>query len=455
MGRSPSYELAEFIVNLKFEDIPSDVIAKEKDHILDGIGNGLHGAKSEFGKMLVEYLKEFPTKSEATVWGTGIKTNCQMAAMANGAFSNVGELEDAHHRTKFKPNTILVQAAFAVGEREHSSGKEIIEALIVANEICIRIGIATHVGKEGYARGWLSTSSIGTFGACAIAGRLMGLNVEKMAQALAIAGGQPCGLWSGGLSMGKRALIGRAAENGIYAAYIAKQGITGDTKIFDGDWGNIGDIISPIYEPEYITKELGQYWYTREIGLKCYPTKGGAHSAIDCILDIVTNNNIAPEEIEQIIIRTTTGIVNNKALHIFPPQNFWEAQNSIPFIMAVSVFDKECGLAQFTDEKYINQDILNLGKKVKMQIEPEADKLAPKTKTAFVDVKMQNGEIFTSRIDYCSGEPENPLSKEKLYKKFKNVASYALDEEGMTRVINIVENLDQQDNLKELMEVLS
>ena len=449
-------EVAEFVVGLKFQDIPPEVIGKEKDHLLDGLGNGLYGSASPFGTMVKNYLKRLPSTPEAVLWGTSQRVSCAEAAFANGSFSNYAELEDAHHRTKFKPNTCLTPAAIAVAELTGANGQDVLTALIAANEICLRIATATHVGKEGYARGWIGTSSMGALGAAAITGRLLGFSVEQMAHALALAGAQPCGIWSGGMAMAKRVLIGKAAENGIKAAFMAAEGTTGGFDIFDGEWGNLGHIISPVYEPEVITKELGGYWWTMEIGLECYPTKGGVHSAIDCVLDILKQEpKLDPDQIEDTLVRATTGIAGNKALRVFPPKDFYEAQNSMGYILAVTLFDKACGNEQFTEAKIRDEKILRLGQKIRVMPDAEADRLAPKTKTTFVDIRMKDGRVLTSRVDYCKGEPENPLTREELELKFKKVAQAVLDEDGMAKVIKTVGQLETLSNFKDLTKLLA
>lgn len=96
-------ELAEFVVGLKFDSIPAAVIAKEKDHLLDGLGNGLYGSASAFGTLVKNYLGRLPSTPQSVLWGTSRKVSCVEAAFANGSFSNYAELEDVHHRTKFKP----------------------------------------------------------------------------------------------------------------------------------------------------------------------------------------------------------------------------------------------------------------------------------------------------------------------------------------------------------------
>ena len=256
------------------------------------------------------------------------------------------------------------------------------------------------------------------------------------------------------MAMSKRLLIGKAAENGILSAYMAKEGLTGGFDIFDGDWGSIGSIISSQYQPERITKDLSSYWFTREIGLECYPTKGGAHSAIDCILDILSNNPVDPLEIDAILVRATTGIAKNRALSLFPPHDFYEAQNSLPYILAVTVFDRACGLPQFTDDKIFDPAILSLAGKVRLVPDAEADKLSPKTKTTFVDVSLRDGRVLHSRVDYCKGEPENFLTREEIHRKFKTAGAGVLPDQRLDDIVATAERLESLKNLPQLTNLL-
>jgi 2-methylcitrate dehydratase PrpD len=455
LPRNHCIALAAFACGLNYADIPEDVIEKEKIHLLDGVGNGLCGSASDFGRMVVRFLGHVPGAAEAVVWGTDIKVGCPQAAFANGSFSNYAEMEDAHFRTKFKPNTVLTPGAIAVAELTGACGRDVLTALIAANEACLRIATATHVGSEGYARGWIGTSSMGAFGTAIITGRLLGFDVERMAHAISLAGAQPCGVWSGGMAMSKRVLIGKAAENGILSAYMAREGITGGFDIFDGNWGSIGSIISAKYEPEWISRDLGSYWFTREIGLECYPTKGGAHSAIDCVLDILSQGPLNPADIEGILVRATTGIAKNRALSLFPPHDFYEAQNSMPYILAVTIFDGACGLAQFTDEKIADPAILALAAKIKLVPDAEADKLSPKTKTTFVDVTLRDRRVRTSRVDYCKGEPENFLSQAAIRRKFKTAAAGTLSDQRLDEVIGAAERLESLKDLRGFTQLLA
>lgn len=450
MSRNTTKQFAEFAVGLRYEDVPSAVIQKQKDHLLDGLGNGLHGATTELGQRILLLIAEVPTRGDSTVWASGKKTNCLQAAFANGTFANIAELEDGHHRTKLKPNTCLVPAGIAVAERVGGNGGELLVGLIAGLEISLRIAEATHVGKEGYSRGWISTSSVGQFGAAVVAGRLIGLNPEQMGHALALAGTQPCGIWSTGLTTAKRVAIGRAAENGVLAAFMAAKGITGGN-VFDGEWGTIGSIISPVYEPDLLTKELGQDWQSLTVGLKCYPTKGGVHSALDAVLEIARREpGLRAEDVERIVVRTTTGVAYNKAFATFPPRDFWEAQNSLPYILATALIDRKFTLEQLDEKRLQDQRVLTLASKVRLERSEEADNMPPRAKTAFVDVICRDGRMLTSRVDYCSGEPENPLSPQQLHAKFREAAKHALKEQEMVSVIKTVDSLDQLNDVRQL-----
>ena len=456
MRTGPSWELADFSTQLRYEDIPDEVIQQQKDHLLDGLGNGLYGATSDLGRMVLKVVDALPTQGDSTVWGVGRKVNAAQAAFANGTFANVSEMEDGHHRTKFKPNTCLMPAGVAVAEQVGAGGCDLLAALIAGLEVSLRVSEATHVGKEGYARGWLATSSIGPIGASMVTGRLIGLSLAQMVEALALAANQPSGIWSTGLTMAKRVAIGRAAENGILAAFMAAEGVTGGDTAFDGEWGTIGQIISPVYEPELLTKDLGLVWRTMTVGFKTYPTKGSTHSPIDALLEILQREpDLDADEIEQIRVRVTTGVASNRALRTFPPRDFWEAQNSLPYILAVTAIDRACGLDQFSEDRVHDERILTLASKVSVEGCDEADRMPPQAKTAIVDVHRSGGRVSSSRVDYCRGEPENPLSAAQIEGKFRAVAKAVLDEAAMAAVVEQVAGLEQLADVRTLTRHLA
>src|SRR5260370_1994303 len=156
-------------------------VQSQKDLLVDGQGNGLHGSTTELGRMIMGVVQALPTRGDCTIWGSGTQVNCAQAAFANATFANISEMEDGHHRTKLKPNSCLTPAGVAVAEPESASGRVLLTGLVAALEVSIRVSESTHVGKEGYKRGWLATSSIGPIGAAVVAGRLIGFSPEQLA----------------------------------------------------------------------------------------------------------------------------------------------------------------------------------------------------------------------------------------------------------------------------------
>jgi 2-methylcitrate dehydratase PrpD len=457
MSQTASRQLAEFAVNLTLDEIPQEVIRNHKEHLLDGLGNGLYGATTELGRQVVAMVDADSSGSGTSqLWGSRRKLSCQRAAFANGTFANIAELEDGHTLTKLKPNTCIVPAAIAVADLRQSSGDELLVALVAGLEVALRVGLATGVGKEGYARGWIATSAIGQFGAAVAAGRLLGLNGDQMVDALALAGMQPCGVWSTGLTAAKRVAIGRAAENGIFAAMMAAQGIAGGDQIFDGEWGSIGDIISTRYDRALLTRGLGQEWLCSTVALKCYPTKGGVHCSLDGILEIARSEpDLRAADVREIVIRTTTGVAKNKALSTFPPSDFWQAQNSLPYLVARAFIDRKLGLKQIEDAALRDEEALALGRKVRLLPDADADATPPEAKTAFVDVTLQNGRVVSTRVDYCSGEPQKPLTRDQLNDKFRDVASFVLPESDIHATIDMVDSLETVSNCRHLTALLT
>lgn len=452
MPRSPSLHLAEFAVDLTFDDLPAAVVKKHKDHILDGLGNGLAGGMTDLGRMILDLAGAYPTTGESSIWTTGQRINSIQAAFVNATLANIAELEDGHPITKIKPNCCITPAGFAVAEQQQSSGRALIVALAAGVEVCLRIGEACHVGYEGYARGWIATSSIGQFGAAVAAGRLLGLNAEQMAHALSLAGTQLCGIWSTGLTMAKRVAIGRASENGVLAALMASQGITGGTEVFDGEWGNIGSIISPAYQPELLTKGLGEEWKMEAVGLKCYPTKGSVQPGLDAIIEIARRDrNITAADVARIVVRTKTGIVNNKALAVFPPKDFWEAQNSMPYILARAFIDRQFGVGQLSDDKLSDEECLALARKVSVEISPEADRTPAETKTTFIDVVLNDGRTFSGRTDYRKGDSRNPITDQELHEKFRSAAEIVVSSTEASALAAAVTDLEHVGNVRELL----
>lgn len=435
----PTLELAEYACQLRFEDIPEAVVEKQVLHILDGIGNGLYGAATDFGEKARSIAANARALPAARVWGSGLRTSVEIASGVNACFANINELEDAHHRTKFKPNTILVPAVLTMADVVGSSGADVIAAIVAGTEVGIRVGEGVHSASDAYKRGWLGTGALGPLATAASLANLLHLSSSESAHALALGANMPTGIWASGLAPAKRAMIGRAASNGVAAVDMARGGITAGPEVLAPGWGSLGDVLSGVTDSPMLTDRLGHYWKTSEVGLEWYPTKGALHSSIDAILQIYSRHQIDSADIVAVRVGTARSIVDNPALREYPPEDLWSAQHSLRYCLAVTLLEKACSSDQFRTSLLGAPAVNAMANRITVEEEPVATELYPKTKTAVVEIVLHDGQTFSERVDFCTGEPENFPSRSEIVKKFNRAAGECFDDSS--RLEQIADNV--------------
>jgi len=229
--------IADFAVNLRFESIPSEVIAKAKLHLFDIIGVGFASISETFAKSIIEVAKELSGKKESTIIGDEELSSREYVACANGALIHGVDFDDTHIPGIVHPSVCIVLAVLACGEVRGITGKEALEALVLGYEIITRIGMAAD-GKF-HDKGFHATPLCGTFAASLVAGRIEGQTVQQLVNAMGICGSQARGiqqfLFDG--TWTKRLHPGWAVHSGIIASLLASRGFTGPSEVFEGKFG--------------------------------------------------------------------------------------------------------------------------------------------------------------------------------------------------------------------------
>ncbi|MEM3849036.1 MAG: MmgE/PrpD family protein [Zestosphaera sp.] len=230
-------QLAKFIYEVRYEDLPSEVVEKAKTCFLDYVGVALAGSRTEFGETITKFVKQLGGVGESTVIGDGSAVPSVNAAYVNGALVHIHELDDGHRVAMGHPGASVISAALAVGEKVNASGKELIEAIVVGYDIFIRMGVA--VNPSHFRRGFHTTSTCGVLSAAAAAGKLLGLNTDGLGNALGIAATQASGLMevTRGESVIKPLQPARAAQSGVLSALLAQSGLTAPKTMLDGESG--------------------------------------------------------------------------------------------------------------------------------------------------------------------------------------------------------------------------
>ena len=274
MTKNVTRRLAEFLADSQWHDIPDEVRQEAKRTILNFVGTALGGCRDEAVELALRGLKPFFGPPQATVIGRSERPDALSAAFLNAISANVLEFDDTHLRTLIHPAAPVAPALFAISELRLVSGRDLLHGLILGFETECRIGLA--ISPAHYRRGWHITSTCGVFGAAAAAGRLLGLDLQRMVWAIGNAAAQSAGPIESLGSMAKSIIVGSAARNGLAAALLAEQGFTGPEQAIEGTYG-FARVMSDEADLSAITDGLGDGWEILSNAYKPYPC-GGAVS---------------------------------------------------------------------------------------------------------------------------------------------------------------------------------
>ncbi|HJS74108.1 MAG TPA: MmgE/PrpD family protein, partial [Vicinamibacteria bacterium] len=283
--RSLTERLASFLSEIRGTGLPQPEVAAASSMLLDWLGSALAGRATGVGAKLLAYAEAEP-EGTASIVGTDFHRSLETAALVNGALSHIVEMDDVDRGSVLHPGAVVIPAALAVAESRSRSGGDFLSAIVAGYEVAVRIGEA--VGKRHY-QFFHNTSTCGVFGAAAAASWLLDLDEERVVWALGNAGTQASGLWefnSEG-AMSKHLHAGRAAANGVLAALLAERGVTGPSRILEGDRGFFR-ATAPDAEPETVIAGIGNGAPLKihGVSLKPHASCRHTHAPIDCALEI-------------------------------------------------------------------------------------------------------------------------------------------------------------------------
>jgi 2-methylcitrate dehydratase PrpD len=341
-------------------------------------------------------------KPEATVMGVGKVTSAWDAALANGTFAHALELDDDHRVAVLHPGAVVVPAALAAAEAENASGLTFLRSLFVGYEVMCRLGEVFR-GSQ-FHHGVHPTSLCGVFGAAAAAAVAMDLDRAAFVRSLGIAGTQASGLteWRSDGSWIKRLHPGRAAQSGVLAARLAREGFTGPATIFEGEGGffNAFSYGEPI-DPGCMTRALGKDHHAFGTAIKPYPCCRFEHGAVDLAIS-ANESGIAANDIEVVHVRIyATGVLSYHQ----QPKSPVDAQFNVPYAVAVALLRGRIGLGDFTDEAIRDQEVLALCSRIHVSEDPDFTADYPEEYRVELEVVLKNGETRKSFSDCPSGDP--------------------------------------------------
>jgi 2-methylcitrate dehydratase len=449
-----SQQWAEYAVNLTFDDLSPEAIAAAKMFLYDSAACALGGAKTEDFHILETVFSEIGGRGECSVIGSRLKTDVRSASLMNGVAIRALDYNDVYWRQDPSHPSDLLPAAFSVGEREKKSGKDLLTATVIAYELEMRLMEAAFPGIRELG---LHHATLTAFAAPVVAGKMLGLDVEQITNAVGISGAHNVTLGAvtaGTLTMMKNTVDPMATEAGVFAALLAQKGYKGTTPIFEGREG-LFETIGDAWRPEVLTDDLGKTFKITDCSIKPFPSEALTHAPISAVLDLVLQHDLQPEQIETIEIYTlkrAAEILADEKKYIIDSRE--TADHSLPYCIAAAVVRRRLTPNEFDKDSLKDEQILAAVPKVKAVLEPSFESRFPAEQPCRVVIKLTNGETLEKERAFPKGDPRDQLSVEELKQKFSILADGILDEARQKEVYETIYDLESVGEIGDLMKLL-
>jgi 2-methylcitrate dehydratase PrpD len=371
------------------------------------LGCAIGAAKHEAADAAVEAVRMLQPAPQATLLGRPEMADMASAAMVNGITSHTFDFDDTHLKTIIHPAGPVASAVLALAEHRSSSGRDVIDALVLGIDVACRVGNTMY--PDHYDRGWHITGSTGMLGAAAGCARLLGLSEQQTQMALGIAASQPVGFREQFGTMTKPFHPGGAARAGLMSALLASRGFTASPRALEAPRGFI-QVASDKRDWSEITGELGQRF---EISFNTYkPFACGIviHPSIDAATQL-REKGIDPEQVERIELRVHSLVLELTGKKT--PQDGLQGKFSVYHGVACGLLFGRAGEDEFSDHVVTDPKVVALRDKVQATVDDTIDEAA-------VDMTaiLKDGQRVHVRVDHAIGSLENPLSDAQLEAKF-------------------------------------
>ena len=450
-GDGETQRIAQFVVDLSYDALTANLIARAKDHILDQLAIQIGVSTKPWLTLAVEYVMSQANYPEASIAGTQAKVSAENAAFANGAFGHGFEMDDVYAPALAHPGPVIVPAALAVAERDGRSGKALIAAVVAGYEVMGRCGYA--LSPTHLYRGFHPTSAAGPLGAAAAAGKLTGLDAQTMVHAIAISGSFCSGLTECYKSVGevKRYHAGIAAAGGIKVAALAKFGLTGPATILEGPIGIRA--MSDSFTVQRITERLGEHYVVADIWTKIYAANGMINAPADAIEIIRARRPFNAGDIARITVGSNVHAIN-EVESIRKPTDIFGLQFTMNYTLALQIVKGGNNFDAYTQESLHDPKIATLAERIFIELDPTVDAWFPEKIGGRVGIEFTDGGAQEALVVDCRGTPGNPMDAAEREAKARAVAAMAMDADKFERVIAAVRSLEDIGNVRKLGDAL-
>jgi len=455
--------VAEFVVSLKFADIPAEPLELGKKSILDGLGLALSGSKADTWGLIQEYLKPFisPPSGGAAVLGSAVRYPARFAAFANGVAIHVDDFDDTQlasatdrvYGLLVHPSVCVLPAALATAEVEGRSGKDLLVAYHAGVEVECKIAEA--ISPRHYEDGFHSTGTCGVFGGTSACAKLKGLDVVHTSRAFGVAASHAAGLRENFGTMMKPFQAGHATESGVVAADFAAIGWTAAEQILEAQRGFF-HAYGGTYDPSAIVDRLGKPWTLQNPGVSIKPFPSGSltHPGMTELQRLIHENSIRAADVEHVEVGANRNMESTLLHH--HPKTGLQAKFSMEFCLAILLLDGKADQTKYTDAVANRDDVQKMIDRVHFYVDPVAEKAGYDKMTTILKITLKDGRTISGRAAFGKGSPINPMSYDEVAEKFRGCAAFAeWPNAKANQVIELVRKLEDLPDVRTLTALCS
>ena len=456
---SATMRLCEYLDEVSFDRLPSEVVQKAKDFVLDYIGYTTFGIEEPAPRILGKVFRQIGGAEECTIIGQSWKLPSVHAAFLNGATAHVTELDDTDDSTGSHPGDSIIPAALAVAEKLGTDGKTFIAALVAGYEAMIRIGYSVMPSHD--QKGWHTSSTLTTLGAAVAAAKQMNMSPGRLAQTLSIAVAQMAG---NSAHVPERGMLkdfnpGRAAGNGVFAALLGAEGFTGASDVIENPHG-FAALYSDEFHPERIGDGLGDEYRILKVAHKLFPGCRYLHRSREAALILKAKHGIQPSEVQRVVARINTrgAPVVDDAEPWAPGKGAMGPRFSAQFNVALALIEGEEGMWRLFDIGYPlkrleDPEVRSMIGRIQLIHDDEFNKGYPMLQPSAVEVETDRG-TFSHRVDHCKGDPDNPMTAGEFERKFRVLTSQVFSPARQEEIQTAVADLEKVPNMAEFTALL-
>jgi 2-methylcitrate dehydratase PrpD len=448
---SPVMErLSTYMNEARGRELPEEVLEEAKRHTLDTFGAMISGSELAPGRAALKFARAYGGEKIATVAASNIVCGAIEAALANGLLAHSDETDDSHGPSQSHPGSSIVPATLAAGEQFGIDGSHFLRAMALGYDIGTRVTM-TMGGRDIEAKTHKNSHAIaGTFGSAAAAGCAASLSAQQMRWLLSYAAQEAAGTaaWQRDLDHIEKGFdfAGMPARNGVTAAILVQSGWTGVDDIFSGA-DNYFQAYAPQADPAGLIDKLGEQYEVARTNIKKWTVGSPIQAPLDAMVNIQKKRSFTADQVQKVVVRLATSqasIVNGRNI----------VDISLQHLVAVMLVDKTVSFRSTHDTARM-QDPAILRERAKVQLlgDDELQKLMP-TRVAIVEVTLTDGTQVSDRVEAVRGTVENPMSREEVVDKVRDLIAPVLGLQNCDKLIGTVLSLEKVKNIRELRSLL-